>query len=218
MPVDRVAPTRVANRDVLFVMATAHEYGPALQSRFVPLMCGVGPVEAGIATAAALTTLARDDALPDLVVSLGSAGSRCLEHAMVYQVASVRYRDMDASAFGIERGVVPFLDRPAVIELAHRIDGVPAATLSTGADAIAGDGYASLEAQMVDMETYAVLRACERFGVPMIGLRGISDGRAPVQGLHDWTALLPVIDARLAAAADSLAAQLRDSRIALPRR
>ena len=36
---------------------------------------------------------------------------------------------------------------------------------------------------MVDMETFAVLRACQFFGVPLIGLRGISDGAAELS--HD---------------------------------
>ena len=34
---------------------------------------------------------------PDLVVSLGSAGSRTLEQTEIYQAVSVSYRDIDAS-------------------------------------------------------------------------------------------------------------------------
>jgi adenosylhomocysteine nucleosidase len=57
-----------------------------------------------VAVTFALATLSHSNALPDLVVSLGSAGSRTLEHTGVYQVASVCYRDMDASALGFEKG------------------------------------------------------------------------------------------------------------------
>lgn len=54
------------------------------------------------------------------------------------------------------------------------------------------------------MESYAVLRACQRFGVPLIALRGISDGKAPLGGLHDWTDYLHIIDEGLAQAVDKL--------------
>ena len=58
---------------VLFVMAASPEYGPNLQALFRPLICGVGPVEAAIAVTRALVDVGPDG--PDLVVSLGSAGS-----------------------------------------------------------------------------------------------------------------------------------------------
>ena len=80
-------------------------------------MTGVGPVEAGIALGGALARLEGRRQLPDLVVSLGSAGSRRLEQTEVYQAVSVCYRDMDASALGFAKGVTPFLDLPATLPL-----------------------------------------------------------------------------------------------------
>ena len=61
-----------------------------------------------------------------------------------------------------------------------------------------------IDADMVDMESFAVCRACLAFGVPMVGLRGISDGAQPLSGYMDWTRYLRVIDDRLAAAIDRL--------------
>jgi adenosylhomocysteine nucleosidase len=183
----------------LFVMATDHEYGPHLQKLITPLITGVGPIEAAAATGAALTSLAHGGRLPGLVVSLGSAGSRTLDHAGVYQVASVAYRDMDASLLGFEKGVTPFLGQPAVAEISARIPGVPAASISTGANIVSGAAYDAIASDMVDMESYAVYRAAHRFGLPMIGLRGISDGRADLTGLHDWTEYLHILDEKLAA-------------------
>lgn len=180
----------------LFVMATEAEYGPALRALIRPLMVGVGPVEAAAGTAVALAGL--QAAVPDLVVSLGSAGSPGLDHAAVYQVASVSYRDMDASPLGFAKGQVPFSDVPPVIEISHRIDGIPTASLSTGANIVSGAAYADIDAEMVDMETYAVLRAAAMFGVPTIGLRGISDGRSELAKLEDWSATLGIIDRHLA--------------------
>lgn len=185
---------------MLFVMATDHEYGPCLADRFAPAITGVGPVEAAVGTAQALAGMAT---LPDLVVSIGSAGSRTLPLGSVWQVADVSWRDMDASRIGFARGVVPFADFGAVLPLATPLDW-PVARLSTGADIVGGDEYAGIDADMVDMETYAVVRACARFGVPAMGLRGISDGPGELEALGGWTAMLGVLDERLAVAVDLL--------------
>jgi adenosylhomocysteine nucleosidase len=193
---------------ILFVMAAEAEYGPHLQKRFVPLMTGVGPVEAGVRLGAELARLKIEGGLPDLVVSLGSAGSRSLEQAEIYQAVFVSYRDMDASPLGFEKGTTPFLDLPAIVPLPHRVPGIKEASLSTGAGIISGDAYAGIGADMVDMETFAVLRACQLFGVPLIALRGISDGAADLKHVGDWTEYLHVIDEKLAAAVDRLQAAI----------
>jgi len=202
---------QISGRHVLFVMAADQEYGEALQSRFTPLITGVGPVEAAVQLTAALSALG--SIRPDLVVSLGSAGSRDLEQTTIYQVASVSYRDMDASALGFEKGATPFLDLPVTLDLPIQLSGLPHATLSTGANIVSGKAYDQIEAEMVDMETYAVLRVCQHFGVPLIGLRGISDGRDELRHIGDWTEYLHVIDENLAAAVDRLSAAIIDGEI-----
>lgn len=199
--------------DILYVMAVEQEYGPHLRSRISPLMLGVGPVEAAIGMAAELAVCTLRGQLPHLVVSLGSAGSARLEQGRVYQASSVSWRDMDASALGFEKGVTPFLHLPAILTLGHEVPGLPRASLSTGADIVSGSGYRRINADMVDMETYAVLRACQRFGVPLIALRGISDGAEELQTLTDWTQYLHVVDANLAAAVDLLEASVKDGRV-----
>jgi adenosylhomocysteine nucleosidase len=192
---------------VLCVMAAHAEYGPALKTRIRPLITGVGPVEAAVETTAALSLLAAQDLLPDVLISLGSAGSQKLEHARVYWVDEVAYRDMDASAIGFPKGVTPFLDEPASLTLASGPAGQPYARLATGASVVSGEAYDEIDADMVDMETYAVVRAAAKFGVPVMGLRGISDGKADLTGLSDWTDTLSVIDEGLAEALDLLKAE-----------
>jgi adenosylhomocysteine nucleosidase len=200
----------IAGKNVLFVMAADAEYGVFLRTRISPLMTGVGPVEAAVVLTKELARLSSHDDLPDLVVSLGSAGSATLEQAEIYQVSAVSYRDMDASAFGFEKGKTPFLDLPVSVELPLRIPGIATATLSTGANVVSGVAYQSIDAQMVDMETFAVLRACQSFDIPLIGLRGISDGRHDVNHIDDWTHYLHIIDKKLALAVDSLQTALED--------
>ncbi|MDH4986013.1 5'-methylthioadenosine/S-adenosylhomocysteine nucleosidase [Aminobacter anthyllidis] len=207
--------TQFAGRNVLFVMAVDAEYGPHLQKLFVPLMTGVGPVEAGIKVGAELAQLAAANALPDLVVCLGSAGSRRLEQTEVYQAISVCYRDMDASALGFEKGTTPFLDLPATVPLPLRIAGVKEASLSTGGTIISGAAYDAIPEGMVDMETFAVLRACQMFSVPLIGLRGISDGAADIHHVDDWTEYLHVVDEKLAHAVNLLGRAIQGGEIKL---
>lgn len=200
----------VAGKSILFVMAAEAEYGPFLRSRFEPLMTGVGPVEAAIVLTRALSQLAQADELPDLVVSLGSAGSAKLEQTEVYQATSVSYRDMDASPLGFEKGRTPFLDLPATIDLPLRIPGIPEASLSTGGNVVSGQAYNGIAADMVDMETFAILRTCQAYELPLIGLRGISDGVEELQHISGWTEYLHVIDRKLSYAVDSLFTALED--------
>lgn len=194
----------VAGHKVLYVMAVDAEYGPHLKGRIKPLMTGVGPVEAAVVLTRTLAELAAERTLPDLVVSLGSAGAATLEQTEVYQAVSVGYRDMDASPLGFEKGATPFLDLPAVVPLPLRIPGVPEARLSTGANIVSGAAYETIDADMVEMETFAVLRACQSFGIPLIALRGISDGKAELKHVNDWTEYLHVIDEKLASVIDRL--------------
>ena len=200
----------VSGKSILFVMAVEAEYGSFLRSRIEPLMTGVGPVEAAIALTRTLSRLDAENQRPDLVVSLGSAGSASLEQTEIYQASSVSYRDMDASPLGFEKGRTPFLDLPATLELPLRIPGVPTATLSTGANIVSGATYETIDADMVDMETFAVLRTCHAFSLPLIGLRGISDGKQELKHVDDWREYLHVVDRKLALTVDSLFEALED--------
>jgi adenosylhomocysteine nucleosidase len=189
---------------LLVVMATNAEYGPALRQRIKPVITGVGPVEAAIGTARALEACLDLGDLPDFVLSLGSAGSNTLEQGAVYQIASVSYRDMDASPLGFPKGVTPFLDHPPEVLLPLRLPDIPAVRLSTGANIVSGAAYQAIDADMVDMESFAVHRACQAFGVPLIGLRGVSDGARELHHYDDWAALLGHLDHELAGIIDRL--------------
>ncbi len=206
----------VAGKRLLYVMAVDAEYGRHLAKLFTPVMIGVGPVEAAANLAYTLAGLAQAGEKPDLVVSLGSAGSARLPQAEVFQVSSVSYRDMDASPLGFEKGATPFLDLPKVIELPVSVPEIPVASLSTGANIVSGKAYTTIDADMVDMETYACLRACQLAGIPLFGLRGISDGASELQHVGDWTQYLHVIDEKLAHAVERLEAAIADGLLSDP--
>lgn len=203
----------IGEKRLLYVMAADAEYGAHLQERFRPLMTGVGPVEAALVLGDTLSQLRGTNSSPDLVVSLGSAGSRKLEQVKIYQAKSLSYRDMDASPLGFEVGCTPFLDLPAEVDLALQLHGVPSASLSTGANIISGDAYSGIDADMVDMESFAIMRACQYFEVQMIVLRGISDGADDLSHVEDWTEYLHLIDEGLAGIVDDLEAAIRNNQL-----
>lgn len=199
---------------VLPVMAAPLEWGAHLKARIDPLMTGIGPVEAAVVLTAALARLEARGETPDLILSLGSCGSSTLDHAAVYQASSVSYRDMDASPLGFPKGVTPLLDLPPVLSLPCPIQDVPTATLSTGGDVVSGAAYAAIEADMVDMETWALVRAGQTFNIPVVALRGVSDGKVELTGLDDWRSPLVQVDETLAAALDKLIAVLTEGGLA----
>lgn len=192
--------------NILYVMAAEAEYGTHLRTRITPLITGIGPVEAAFMVGAALAEAKMRGALPDYVVSLGSAGSASLQQTGLYQASSVSYRDMDASALGFAKGTTPLLDLPAELPLSPMIPGLTPARLSTGANVVSGAAYKGVDADMVDMETFAVLRACMHFDVPLIALRGISDGAEELGHIDDWYQYLHVVDEKLAQAVDRVEA------------
>ena len=69
---------------------------------------------------------------------------------------------------------------------------------------------------MVDMETYACLRACQLAEVPLYGLRGISDGAGELQHVGDWTQYLHIIDEKLADAVERLEDAIADGFLSSP--
>ncbi len=199
--------------EVMFIMAADQEYGPELRKRIKPLITGVGPIEAALGTAVQLQKLSETGRKPSLLVSLGSAGS--LRHCVgsVWQIASVSWRDMDASRIGFPKGVTPFADHPVCIALPTPLEGVPTASLSTGGGVLGEPEYRSLEADLADMETFAVVRAANRFGIPVIGLRGVSDNPGDLGAVADWEKMLGVLDERLAGLVDRLQTALRQGRL-----
>ena len=46
----------------------------------------------------------------------------------------------------------------------------------------------------------------QKFAVPLLGLRGISNGQSELTGFHDWTEYLHIIDEKLATIVDRILA------------
>jgi len=195
---------QIGDKKLLYVMAVDNEYGVHLKRRFTPLFTGVGPIEAAISLSKILQILSHNNNLPDLIISLGSAGSATLEQTEIYQASHISYRDMDASPLGFEKGKTPFLDLPAKIKMPINLPNTSSAHLATGASIVSGNIYKTIKADMVDMESFAILRAAQNFNLPMIALRGISDGKHDLTHITDWTQYLHIIDEKMAIVIDEI--------------
>ena len=184
---------------VLYIMATTQEYGNALKTIIKPYIVGVGPIESAINTTTILKDLNSANLDVDLVINIGSAGSKIFDYKSIFQVTSFTYRDMDASPIGFEKGVTPFSKFPKRLKIESRIPNLKETSISTGANFVTTNEYKALEDDAVDMEGYAVYRSCLAMKMPMIKIIGISDGKEETTGnKEDWTKYLKDIDKNIA--------------------
>ncbi len=155
--------TTTADR-VLVVAATAREL--AVPRGWRVLECGVGPVDAAVATAAAIAELR-----PSVIVHVGIAGVRRVAAiappALVIGESSL-YCDLDVPEAWAPRLLAP---SPELLAAARR--ALPdAAVRSIGTSGrVGGAARCDVEA----MEGFSVLRAAQRAGVPAIEIRAISN-------------------------------------------
>jgi len=150
-------------RDVLVVAATERELAPGA---WRTLCCGVGPVEAAAATAAAVA-LAR----PAALVHVGIAGTRralALPPATLVIGTEARYHDLSVPAHLAPNVVVT--SASMVAAAARAFPDAPRLAIGTSGR-IGGTTGTGVEA----MEGYAVLRAAQLAGVPAIEVRVISN-------------------------------------------
>ncbi len=149
---------------ILVVAATAREL--ASPDGWFTRQCGVGPVEAAAATAAAIAELQ-----PAAILHVGIAGarrSRALAPASLVIGSDARYCDLNVP---VEWAPNTVPASPQLL-LALRRALPEAAALSIGTSArVGGTTGCDVEA----MEGFGVLRAAQRAGIPAIEVRAISN-------------------------------------------
>ena len=155
---------RFVQDDILVVAATDKELAPAPGWR--TLRCGVGPVEAAAATAAAIA-----QHRPRAILHVGIAGSRrrpVLEPPSLVIGAESVYCDVVPDSRWAPRTITP---SDVLLEAAQRV--LPdAITLPIGTSArVGGTTGVDIEA----MEGFAVLRAAQLADIPAIEVRAISN-------------------------------------------
>ncbi len=143
-----------------------------------PLYTGIGKVNAAIAAQRAIFSGANG------LINLGTAGSRKIKTHEIVHVSSFVQRDFDLTALGFERGVTPFDPFPNELQ----ISTVSSEFIQKGRCGT-GDSFevapTSLFCDLVDMEGYALAKACAHAKIPMFSLKYITDGADDVAHL-DW--------------------------------
>ncbi|MBP9106863.1 MAG: hypothetical protein KBF56_08905 [Gemmatimonadaceae bacterium] len=183
---------------ILVVAATAREL--ATPDGWLTLRCGIGPVDAAVATAASIA-----QQRPAAILHVGIAGARRaagLAPGTLVIGSEARYCDLDVPESWAPRTI------PASVELLAalrtRLPNAPALTIGTSAR-VGGTSGCDVEA----MEGFGVLRAAQRAGVPAIEVRAISNDieEGDRANWHFETAL-----AAIAAATPALVAAIQRSR------
>ena len=149
----------MAGSGVLVVAATQRELAPVTGARL--LACGIGPVEAAAATAAALAS-----DRPEVVLHVGIAGARGLEIPSLVLGSEAVY--CDAAAPLVPDRVLP--DAELLARLRTAFPDAVVRPIGTSARVGGAHGF-DVEA----MEGFAVLRACELAGVPGVEARVVSN-------------------------------------------
>jgi futalosine hydrolase len=144
---------------LLVVAATERELVSVEAAR--TLVCGIGPVEAAAATARALA-----EERPSAVLHVGIAGAHGLEPLTLVLGSEALY--CDAAGPLVPARVLP--DPDLLARLRAAFPDAEVCPIGTSAR-VGGSHGVAVEA----MEGFAVLRTCERAGVPAVEVRVVSN-------------------------------------------
>ena len=124
---------------------------------------------------------------PEIVVNLGTAGSRKHKGGVIVNPTIFVQRDMDVTVLGFEKFQTPFSDDPIELKYGRRVDSLTGGICGTGDNFDASDAAGAYD--VVDMEAYALALICQREGIPFLCLKYVSDG-ADDDANEDWNTAL----------------------------
>jgi futalosine hydrolase len=159
LPPSSTKPSNTLLQGLLVVAATGRELVPVDGARTV--LCGIGPVEAAVATARALA-----EERPSAVLHVGIAGTRGLEPLTLVLGSEALY--CDAAGPLVVARALP--DAELLSRLRAAFPDARVQPIGTSAR-VGGSHDVDVEA----MEGFAVLRACELAGVPAVEVRVVSN-------------------------------------------
>ncbi len=172
----------------LIVMALPQESRGLLEAAGAHLLyTGVGKVNAAAALARRLAEMRCTGAAQPLVVNMGTAGSRSIAAHTLVAANRFAQRDMDVSGMGLTPGVTPFDATPPIIEFPNVFTQFPQVLCST-ADSFATHRH-EIAGDVVDMEAFALARACLAENARFACVKYITDGADSDSATHWETAL-----------------------------
>ena len=175
-------------KNPLFVFAMEQE-ASSYFSTFKVLFTGLGKLNAAIALQEAL-----QHSNHDIVINLGTAGSKNFTRGAVVCCKGFIERDMNVEALGFKPFQTPFADPKEYLLPGLQVADLPSAICGTGDSFVAGEYPADF--QLVDMEGYALALVCHRKKLPLLSLKYISDG-ADDSAAVQWSRELPTASQEL---------------------
>jgi len=160
---------------ILVAMALPAEAAGVFESAGVEvLFTGVGKVNAAIVLTRYLVHLRHESAVPPLVLNFGTAGSARIPARTLVACRRFVDRDMNVSALGFAHGETPFDELPPTLEFPPVFTELPEAVCGSG------DSFATADhgpaCDVVDMEAYALAKACKLEGAEFACAKYVSDG------------------------------------------
>ncbi len=138
------------------------------------LYTGVGKVNAAIALTRRLARLRLESRGKPFVINFGTAGSRHMAPRTLVACRRFVDRDMNVAALGFPPGETPFDKWPPVLEFPASFPSLPEAICGSG-DSFATVGH-GVDCDVVDMEAYALAKACRVEGAGFACAKFVSDG------------------------------------------
>ena len=139
------------------------------------LYTGVGKVNAAIALTAPARAHRHARAAPPLVVNFGTAGSARIPARTLVACRRFVDRDMDVGALGFAPGETPFDELPPMLEFPACFTDLPDAICGIGRF-VCDDTRMRVACDVVDMEAYALAKACRIEGADFACAKYVSDG------------------------------------------
>jgi len=161
----------------LFVFALDSEAGKVFNEKN-KLVTGIGKVNAAME----LTQEIQRNR-PELIVNLGSAGSRSFGKGEVVCCTKFIQRDMDVRGLGFEKYETPLSGIPPVLEYGLVKEGLPQGICGTGDNFEMN--HAEADYNIVDMEAYPLALIAMKKNIPFLCLKYISDD-AGSEAAEDW--------------------------------
>lgn len=170
-----------AFEDVLFSFALEAEAANIFNHQNT-LITGIGKVNAAYELTKAIQCKR-----PELIVNLGSAGSRSFQKGDVVCCTQFVQRDMDVRGLGYAQYETPLSGLPVVLNYGLSLPDLKTGICGTG-DSFEM-GHADTIYNIVDMEAYALASVAMKENIPFLCLKYISDG-ADDNAAEDWSVLV----------------------------
>lgn len=154
----------IVSLDRPLLVVAADEEAAYLDTDLPVLLTGIGKVNAAVAVAQALATHR-----PSEIINLGTAGALKTGFHDTYEISRVIQHDLDGKAIEALTG------RPTGVPYDLDADGPVLATGDLFVSAEATRRRLAQEADLVDMEGYAVVAAARAAGVPVRLVKHVSD-------------------------------------------